>query len=111
MLDFFNAIRTLAGMGTSEGVSCRHERREAGGMSMKEETFPATAVEYTGMQASPQQRKVSLGRRVTSWPSCKVTRYGQAASGIHQPATGPSWLLPLRNVQAPVGSTPEAEYP
>lgn len=51
-------------------------------MSMKEETFPATAVEYTGMQASsPQQRKVSLGRRVTSWPSCKVTRYGQATSG------------------------------
>lgn len=56
MLDFFNAIRTLAGMGTSEGVSCRHERREAGGMSMKEETFPATAVEYAGMQALPPNR-------------------------------------------------------
>lgn len=25
-------------------------------MSMKEETFPATAVEYTGMQASPPNR-------------------------------------------------------
>lgn len=55
--DFLHAIRTLAGTGRSEGVSRRQETREAGRMSMKEETFPATTVEYTGMQAPPNRGK------------------------------------------------------
>lgn len=73
---------------------------------MKEETFPATAVEYTGMQAPPNRGKSPRDFLAI----LQSGRMWQVASGIHQPATGPSWLLPLRNVQAPVGSTPEAEY-
>lgn len=55
--DFLHAIRTLAGMDRSEGVSLRQETREAGRMSMKEETFPAIAVGYAGMQPPPNGGK------------------------------------------------------